>query len=497
MRTPYASLFAIITAFPALGQPDNDNCSTVVPDPLGVGSSVVWSNDNTGATTIGDAVPGSALADGAPKVWHAFTLTACADVTLSYCGTTPVFADTYGVLVQSCPADDPVTTATNSETTSCADGNWTHVFTGLPPGDYFIPVNSSSSVGVYQLNASATACTGGPPNDDCAAAESLPINLPADCPGNAVEGDNGAATFAGTDPACLPGANFVDVWYTFNSDVYSDMLLQVVPGTATFVGIEVLEGCSGAVVDCGYLPQTVYPINVTPFTDHMVRVFTDLDQGAAGTFSLCLSAVPLPDPCDGATVKTSDQLLTVTTFVDGSHDPVGFINTSLATADYTYLLCDAADTLRYILEGDSIDADTLQTGEYHIHGISHHGEVDTLAIGKPVEFATSNGSCYDLSDNFVVLYVTLFTSQMEAGGPGAVVFPNPSYGDLNLISPGINGSVVIDLFDITGRMVHGEQAWLTAGIVHAIMPPVRLSVGTYTLRLSTAKGSTSHRVVVR
>lgn len=497
MRTPYALLFAIIAAVPAIGQPDNDNCSTVVPDPLGVGSSVVWTNDNTGATTSGDAVPGSALADGAPKVWHAFTLTACADVTLSYCGTTPVFADTYGVLVQSCPADDPVTTATSSETTSCADGNWTHVFTGLPPGDYYIPVNSSSSVGAYQLTAAATACPGGPPNDDCPAATSLPINLPADCPGDAVEGDNGTATFAGMDPACLPGANFVDVWYAFNSDVYSSMLLQVTPGTAGFVGIEIQQGCGGAVVDCGYNPQTIYPISVTPFTDYVVRVFTDLDQGVSGTFGLCLSAVPLPDPCDGATVKTSTQVTTVTTFIDGWHDPVGFINTSLASAGYTYLLCDEADTLRYILEGDSIDADTLQPGEYHIHGMSHYGEVDTLAIGKPVAYATANGVCYDLSDNYVILYVTLFTGQGGTDQAGPLVFPDPGDGDLSIQFNDAPGWTTIELLGTDGRSHHRSTRWLGEGaLLHlplaGVLPP-----GMYLLRCSTGAGTGVTRVVVR
>ena len=86
--------------------PANDLCSTVVPETLTVGSSITFTGDNTDATITGDYLAGSELELlGLASVWHAFTTTECANVQVSYCGTTPEFLNFWIILSTDCPAE--------------------------------------------------------------------------------------------------------------------------------------------------------------------------------------------------------------------------------------------------------------------------------------------------------------------------------------------------------------------------------------------------------
>ncbi|MEO8587968.1 MAG: GEVED domain-containing protein [Flavobacteriales bacterium] len=148
------------------GTPPNDDCGSVTATNLASGASVIFTGDNTGASSAGDVVPGSVLDVGGDTtiVWHMFTTTECNDVTIAYCGTLVQPAVYWATLATSCPADDNVINFSGGNFTDCLDGNATIVWIGLPAGTYYLPVRGEpATAGPYTIEVSAVACaTAGP-----------------------------------------------------------------------------------------------------------------------------------------------------------------------------------------------------------------------------------------------------------------------------------------------------------------------------------------------
>ncbi len=279
-----------ICVFGGGAAPVNDNCANVVPQPLAIGGGLTFTGTTVGATSTGDAVAGSPMDDNVPKVWHAFTLADCADVTVAYCGTTPAFDQVY-IVWTSCPAD--TFHAGTYDTTSCADGNVTIRFATLPPGTYWLPVGQfgSGTTGPYTLTLAASACPGQPTNDDCANAVGLPVWTATDCPQNGAQGNNAQATQDAGDPSCdATTGQYLDMWYSFNSGPNTAVTINfdnVSMGDAVVV---VYDGCNGTELSCVIGPVAPYDVTVAPNTDHVVRVYSNTQFGAGGEFSICLSA---------------------------------------------------------------------------------------------------------------------------------------------------------------------------------------------------------------
>lgn len=166
--TPVGAYIVTATATPCGGGtgPVNDDCAGVVPAALSVGGSVDFVGDNTGATVGGDIVPGSGLDAGGDTttVWHAFTITECATITVAYCGTITLPAVYWATLSLNCPADDDLIFFDAGNFDDCADGNATIVFSEVPAGTYYLPVRGEPATeGPYSIEVSATACaTAGP-----------------------------------------------------------------------------------------------------------------------------------------------------------------------------------------------------------------------------------------------------------------------------------------------------------------------------------------------
>jgi len=77
------------------------------------------------------------------------------------------------------------------------------------------------------------------------------------------------------------------------------------------------------------------------------------------------------------------------------------------------------------------------------------------------------------------------------------VFPNPSNGDMTINYAGKDAKVIIELFDVAGRMVHQDQRQLANGQRTSLGLAGTIAHGSYTLRLSTATGRSEQRVVVQ
>lgn len=196
-----------------------DDCSQVVADPLAIGGTLSWTGDNSNATITGDFAPGSVLESfGIPVMWHAFTTTACADITIDYCGSPSVFVDFWNVLATTCPATNALVVTQLYEYTSCGDGNPTMSFNNLPAGTYLYPVwtATGSAFGPYVINVSAEACGGSqaPPNDQCAqvTADALAVGDTL-----TFTGDNTNATATNDFTQGSPFAGAPVVWHAFTT----------------------------------------------------------------------------------------------------------------------------------------------------------------------------------------------------------------------------------------------------------------------------------------
>ncbi len=77
------------------------------------------------------------------------------------------------------------------------------------------------------------------------------------------------------------------------------------------------------------------------------------------------------------------------------------------------------------------------------------------------------------------------------------VFPNPSNGDITVTYGGESDKVVLDVLDLTGRMIHSEVRALSSGQQVQLNLAGTLATGSYLLRLSGAQGVAEQRFVVR
>lgn len=151
-----------ICVFNGPPSPANDDCGSVTAQNLSIGTSLLFSGTTTGADTAGDYAPGSTIIGEDPSVWHAFTTTECANVTIEYCGTDPAFEIVWNVLATACPADS-VITGTSPDWDACGDGNITLHFDSLAAGTYYLPVlfDLDFANGPYTVEVSATQCVVG------------------------------------------------------------------------------------------------------------------------------------------------------------------------------------------------------------------------------------------------------------------------------------------------------------------------------------------------
>ncbi|MCH7701501.1 MAG: hypothetical protein IID37_07415 [Planctomycetes bacterium] len=143
--------------------PANNACGDVSVDTLNPGDTLSYTGDLTGATLTCAAL--GALGE----TWHAFDLTATEDVTTDHCGTVPVFGNAFIVIEPQCPCSGAFIFADNFDQNTCADGNWSIHYLGVPAGDYWTPVildPAFGNDGPYSWNISAAGGEGGIPCGD-------------------------------------------------------------------------------------------------------------------------------------------------------------------------------------------------------------------------------------------------------------------------------------------------------------------------------------------
>ena len=271
--------------------PGNDECDGAVNQDLAIGGSVTFTGDNTGAT---DSQGADSL--GIAQVWETFTTTECANLQITYCGTEPVFGNAFLALFIDCPFTDFIS-ATSFDQTTCVDGNVTLFYTAVPAGQYYYAVMNdpdNAAVGPYTLTVSATACLPGPPNDECAGAIPLDVNLTCEpTPGTVL---NATQSLDAVVCNTFTGIANDDVWYSFVATGPNQTI--TVNGTDTLDAvIQLFEGGCGNLVDLDCADATlggdveqIVTTDLVEGTTYIVRVY-DFYNGypIEPTFDICVT----------------------------------------------------------------------------------------------------------------------------------------------------------------------------------------------------------------
>lgn len=325
-----------------------------------------------------------------------------------------------------------------------------------------------------------------PVNDDCANAVALPINLPENCPSAAITGDNTYATQEdGNEPGCdATNASFADVWYTFNSGMNTEVTLTLDQMDMADWAVTVSDACTGGTeIACEINPDAPIVLTTTENTDYWVRVYSNLEFGEGGAFTLCLSGAMPTFVCDGGEVAGNGGAVSINVCQNTTVDVIDFSTTSSSIEDYSYIVTDESDAIVALMVGNSMDFNMLALGNYRVYGVSHNGDLEGTDPGSAVSEVTSTGGCLELSSNHVMITVEICSGISTESAVAWNLFPNPSKGDFSIRYAGASASTLIEVIDMEGRLVIQESAALVQGQVHTIHTTGRVAPGMYMVRL--------------
>ncbi|MBP7450063.1 MAG: T9SS type A sorting domain-containing protein [Flavobacteriales bacterium] len=340
-------------------------------------------------------------------------------------------------------------------------------------------------------------CT--PANDDCGDAINIPVNAVDNCPANTVTGDNTYSSQDGVEPGCDGGSGdgYADVWYTFNSGTNTSVTVNFENVSMADWAITITEGCGGTEVYCEVNPTAPIELTTTAATSYVVRIYSNLDFGGGGEFTLCVSGAEPTIVCDGGDVQTSNGETLLAICQDVNADVVDFTTTSASGENYAFVLTDESNIIVTVLAGNSLDFNSAALGNYRVWGISYNGDLVGADPGVDATTVTSTGACIELSAGFVAVSVEICSGVNELTSAAWGIFPNPGNGDITLNYTGSDATTVVEVVDMGGRIVHQERVAMVNGQQYPIMLAGKLAQGIYSVRLTNASGRAALRMVVR
>ncbi len=460
--------------------PPNDQCTGANIVVLPAGGTVQVSGDNTGSTDTENF--------GNPNCWEAFTIDTCSSVTVSYCGTAPVFGLVYSILLIGCPEAD--VSVQNSGIADCGDGNSSVTYENLAPGTYYVPVLlwPGQSEGPYTISFTSTPCADPPANDRCVDAQQ--VQVVEDCANGTVIGNNSLAQQQGAGPFCATtSTQFQDVWYTFNSGSNDQVMITIGIGSITDLGVEVRNACGGSLVVCG-TGDTSYVANVDHNINYKVRVFSNNDNGVGGSFSICVRTAPPVDPCDGGHVSLANGDTTLT--ICNNEPPLDIFVSTTATVNYSLFLTNANDTIMEELGGSVLDPSGLLPGNYKVYGISHLTTLINATPGMPIDSVRSIGVCAERSGNHVEIIKDICQGMEERPA-----FWWLSTNDLSMRWSGTSGRVEVTLIDAVGRIVHRSERWMMRGERMDLTIANTLNRGLFVVQTRSGENLTVQKLLLR
>ncbi len=511
-----------------------DLCVDVVPVPVAIGDNITLTGDNSSATSMGDFDPASPFFDFQPIVtWHAFTTTECMDVTFNYCGTDPVWAETWGFLFTDCPAVDPIQ-PTGFDPALCEDGNNTYQHFSLPAGTYYLAVPQlGSSMGAYSITLFAAACPTGSANDMCGDVVPSPLNIGASLE---FTGDNTTATSAGDfDPTTPFGQFGVEVvWHGFTTTSCSNIVMDYCgtdPAWSNSLGM-LLNTCpanegDGATLtafnntDCGD-GNTTYYFDAVPPGTYYIPVLKDMPNNSFGPYVIHVTA----NSCGGSVNDYCQDVVPVVMELGTSMEFTGNNAGATALNDFSGPPFEGTPVAWHaitLLSCTDLTVDYCGTQPAWINTLGIISS--TCPADSLIEFSTADTQICG-NENISYMYEDLaagiyyipvvndpfnnpgsdyaVTVTAELCSPAGLqedqdntfqVFPNPTSGKFNVTNNGNAEIVSFDVMDAQGRTVKAGRVILAPGASMQIELN-STSNGVYVLRIVDRDGKRSEQRLI-
>ena len=510
--------------------PPNDLACDAPVDALAVGGTLAWSGTLDGATDTEGF--------GLNSVWQAFTLTSCAEVTLNWCGTAPLYPLEYVFMDRGAcdlfvyeyyPFGDPL---------DCGDGNPVTYFQMLQSGTYYVPiVDVDGSGGTYSIAVSASPCPPPPPNDQCS--DVVPMDL---TPGTPLlfEGTTLGATIDGDTTAGVPSdVTTPIVWHAFTLAGCANVTVEYCPNQPGFAGIYVVlaqdcpmdgnlvyssydfEQCTGELtLEFWELPAGTYylPIGGNVY-NALVPYAVAVSAAACGPYCAAWAqdAINIYDKIANVTFVGIDNTSTFHLGYEDFTSVSGLVATG-STHPISITLSDAYAGDQALVWIDFDQDHTFQADELVYTSPTSAGPY-TGSISIPVDALLGNtrmrvrlhdaAPTHGANDTPCGMsnygQVEDYTLMIEDGTgintintPAFNVFPDPSNGAFTIQSTTMEGNVRVELLDQTGRLVLQQQHVIdvASGVIH-INAIGSVAAGAYVLRLSTSEGLATRRITIR
>lgn len=373
---------------------------------------------------------------------------------------------------------------------------------------------------------------GGPANDECSGALPMPVNSACETVSGSLDGATQSLAPAQCSNFTASAAN--DVWYSFVANAPSTTV-QVTGGGDATTGVDaILEVFAGTCADLASIAcvdatlrggtETLL-VTTVPGTTYYYRVYY-WPYTAAQTvfdFTTCVFALPAPwhDDCSTpmplAVNATCVPVGFTTTGATQSLPPIdcgGFTSPNALDVWFSFVATAAehtigvygpneADAMVELFSGACGSLTSLACADATFPQSAGEATTESLTQTGLTPGTTYFVRVYDWGhfsdDHFFEICVTegaannVGIAELDAAAAWSI-HPNPADGAFTFSYAGATGAGLLEVLDMTGRIVRAERMALTSG-AQQVVAMDGLSAGMYAVRL-TASGQRSEKLLM-